>query len=44
RNHHHNEALRALANRLAGILHGCLRHHRLYDEALAWPYSLEEVA
>jgi transposase len=44
RNHQHNEALRALANRLAGILHGCLRHHRLYDEALAWPSSLEEAA
>ena len=23
----HNRALRALANRLVGILHGCLRHH-----------------
>ena len=33
----HHQALRALANRLVGILHGCLRHHTLYDEATAWP-------
>jgi hypothetical protein len=25
----HHQALRALANRLVGILHGCLRHHQL---------------
>ena len=28
----HHRALRALANRLVGILHGCLRHGVLYDE------------
>ncbi|VBA37367.1 hypothetical protein LAUMK191_01873 [Mycobacterium attenuatum] len=28
----HHQALRALGNRLVGILHGCLRHHALYDE------------
>ena len=28
----HNQALRALANRLVGILHGCLRHPTPYDE------------
>jgi transposase len=33
----HHQALRALSNRLVGILHGCLRHHTLYDEATAWP-------
>ena len=33
----HHQALRALANRLVGVLHGCLRHRRLYDEATAWP-------
>ena len=33
----HQQALRALANRLVGILHGCLRHRTPYDEALAWP-------
>ncbi len=32
----HHQALRALANRLVGILHGCLRHHTRYDEATAW--------
>jgi transposase len=32
----HHQALRALANRLVGILHGCLRHHTLYDETTAW--------
>ena len=32
----HHRALRALANRLVGILHGCLRHHTLYDEHTAW--------
>jgi Transposase/Transposase IS116/IS110/IS902 family len=32
----HHQALRALANRLVGILHGCLRHHTLYNETLAW--------
>ena len=30
------KALRALANRLVGILHGCLRHHQTYNEATAW--------
>ncbi len=32
----HHQALRALSNRLVGILHGCLRHHIGYDEAIAW--------
>jgi hypothetical protein len=32
----HHQALRALANRLVGILHGCLRHHTPYDENTAW--------
>jgi hypothetical protein len=32
----HYQALRALANRLVGILHGCLRNHTRYDEHLAW--------
>jgi transposase len=32
----HNRALRALANRLVGILHGCLRHGTVYDELTAW--------
>jgi hypothetical protein len=33
----HNDALRRLANRLVGILHGCLRHRTPYNEATAWP-------
>jgi len=33
----HSQALRALANRLVGILHGCLTHHTHYDEDIAWP-------
>jgi transposase len=32
----HYQALRAVANRLVGILHGCLRSHTLYDENRAW--------
>jgi hypothetical protein len=32
----HRDALRRLANRLAGILHGCLKTRTLYDEATAW--------
>jgi transposase len=34
----HHQALRALGNRLVGILHGCLRHHSLYDEHTAWAH------
>lgn len=33
----HNQALRALANRLVGILHGCLCSGERYREDLAWP-------
>ena len=33
----HNPALRQLANRLTGILHGCLKTRTLYHEATAWP-------
>lgn len=34
----HHQALRALGNRLVGILHGCLRHHSPYDEHTAWAH------
>jgi transposase len=34
----HHQALRALGNRLIGILHGCLRHHTLYSEHTAWAH------
>ncbi len=34
----HHQALRALGNRLVGILHGCLRHQTLYNEDTAWAH------
>jgi transposase len=34
----HHQALRTLANRLVGLLHGCLRHHTLYDEHAGWSH------
>jgi transposase len=40
----HNRALRALANRLVGILHGCLRHRTLYDEHTAWAHRTQLAA
>lgn len=40
----HHQALRALANRLVGILHGCLRHQQRYDEATAWPPATTTTA
>lgn len=39
RNIEHNDALRRLASRLVGILHGCLKTRTLYDEATAWPHQ-----
>jgi len=40
----HNRALRALANRLVGILHGCLTHHTHYDEHTAWAHRQQLAA
>ena len=40
----HHQALRALANRLVGVLHGCLRHHTRYDESTAWHHPVEIAA
>src|SRR5579859_2270084 len=37
----HHQALRALGNRLVGILHGCLEHHSVYDETVAWGHRAE---
>jgi hypothetical protein len=37
----HNDALRRLANRLTGILHGCLKTRSRYDEATAWSHREE---
>ena len=34
----HHQALRAVGNRLVGILHGCLRHHTEYEEQRAWSH------
>ena len=40
----HNPALRQLANRLVGILHGCLKTGTLYDETTAWPHHPQNLA
>jgi transposase len=40
----HQAALRQLANRLVGILHGCLRTRTLYDEATAWVHTAQPTA
>jgi transposase len=40
----HSQALRALGNRLVGILHGCLRHHTPYDEHTAWAHRHAQAA
>ena len=40
----HHQALRALGNRLVGILHGCLRHRTNYNEDTAWPAPTAEAA
>jgi transposase len=40
----HNAALRQVANRLVGILHGCLKTGTLYDETTAWSHHAESVA
>jgi len=37
-------ARRKLANKLVGIIHGCLTHRTLYDEATAWRRVLEALA
>ncbi len=40
----YNAALRQLANRLVGILHGCLKTGTLYDETIAWSHHHSEAA
>jgi hypothetical protein len=40
----HNPALRKVANRLVGILHGCLKTRTLYDEATAWSNRENKLA
>lgn len=39
----HHQALRALGNRLVGILHGCLTHHTHYDEHTAWAHRNQKI-
>ena len=43
RGHSHRRALRSLANRWVGILHGCMRHREPYSEHRGWP-RVNEVA
>jgi Transposase/Transposase IS116/IS110/IS902 family len=40
----HHQALRALGNRLVGILHGCLRHKQPYSEHTAWAHRTPVTA
>jgi hypothetical protein len=40
----HQQALRTLANRWVGILHGCLRYRACYDELTAWPAPQQRAA
>jgi hypothetical protein len=37
----HHAALRQLANRLVGILHGCLKTKTIYSEATAWAHRTD---
>ncbi len=39
----HQAALRQLANRLVGILHGCLKTRSVYDETTAWSHHVNEL-
>jgi hypothetical protein len=40
----HHQALRVVANRLVGILHGCLVSGTPYDETVAWGTRAETAA
>ncbi len=40
----HEAALRQLANRFVGILHGCLKTHTTYDENTAWAHHATTAA
>ena len=39
----HHQALRALGNRLVGLLHGSLRARELYDEETAWGHRRDDT-
>jgi hypothetical protein len=40
----HHQALRALANRWVGILHGCETRREFYREDVAWTAPVEAAA
>jgi transposase len=40
----HTDALRRVANRLAGILHGCVKTGAAYDEYTAWGHRSQPAA
>jgi hypothetical protein len=40
----HNAALRKLASRLVGILHGCLKTRTTYDESPVWSHRQNKLA
>jgi hypothetical protein len=40
----YHQALRQLANRWVGILHGCLESRTIYREELAWPPKVDLAA
>ncbi len=40
--HDHEQALRALSNKLVGMLHGCLTHRVLYNEHIAWDHPNDQ--
>jgi hypothetical protein len=40
----HHAALRAVGNRLVGILHGCLVNSAAYDETIAWGHRTTPLA
>jgi hypothetical protein len=44
RNIDHQAALRQLANRWVGILHGCLKTGQPYNETLAWNHHTSAAA
>jgi len=44
RNIGHQAALRQVANRLVGILHGCLKTGTLYNEHTAWDHHMTGAA
>jgi transposase len=44
RNIGHQAALRQVANRLVGILHGCLKTQTRYDEHTAWSHHMAAAA